>query len=189
MLSGAGPRVAPPRGGAWRLQAKPSGSVERTAPTACAVDTVGGFLDRYVTPVSQSGFHRSASPLARLAKSWSPRISPESEPSGTSAAGELGGAAASRDWIRLLRDCRLRRVDPKAPAPPLRTHRLGPAGPRVPDRGRPRSAPRAPQAAAAPTAAPPPAPPTGPRADRLSAGLCRTRRSVRSPVRLLPRSR
>lgn len=32
-------------------------------------------------------------------------------------------------------------------------------------------------------------PPTRPRADPLSAGLCKTRRSVRSPVRPLPRSR
>lgn len=41
---------------------------------------------RSVAPASQPGFYRSAGPLARLAKSWSCRIPPESKPSGTSAA-------------------------------------------------------------------------------------------------------
>lgn len=59
--------------------------------------------------------------------------------------GESGGVRRAGAGSGLLRDRRHRRAESEAPAPPLRSHRLGPAGPRVPDRGRPRSAPRAPQ--------------------------------------------
>ncbi|KAK7804460.1 hypothetical protein U0070_022078, partial [Myodes glareolus] len=74
----------------------------------------------------------------------------------------------------------LRGANPEAPAPPLHTYRLGPAGPRIP--------------AAARAAAPPPTPPPRPRAARPSAGLCKTvglsaRSSVRCPGPASPSAR
>lgn len=147
--------------------------------------------------MSQCGFHRTAGPLARLAKSWSRRIPPESELNRTSAAedrrvSQVGLRRAGAGTAPPLLEAPASGFRGSCPAPPHPQVRAsGSAGPR---QGAASLCAAGSSAAAAPAAAPPPTPPTRPRADRLSAGLCRTvglsaRPSVRSPGPANPSAR